>query len=1082
MSRNTDAFLSITRHVNTLNFREELLQEEEVTLEKRARCPTVRIQLENLNVTALADSGSQVSCLSEKFYQENLDIFKGCPCLPISQVCVVGATGGRPIRLRKQILANIRISKLEHKTTMLIVPNLTKDCVLGIDVLRSVGGVIDLTNNKLTVQDNNGKRYVTEMQEETGLNSTTTELYCLKLVKTLDQLTPDQLEEKIKSMGKIPPQDQRKYKDLLWKYRRVFNSQPGRISCYYHRLTLKEGNLPCARTYPIPLKYEKKADEQIQTMIKWGIIRRSCSPHINPLVATVKKSGDIRLCLDARGLNQNLWEDHEGTENMETLFQRCRNKRLMSSLDMNMSFWQIPLHPSSKQYTAFLYKGRCYEHNVTPFGLKTSTSALVRGLDHVLAGLHEFIISYVDDLLIASENEEDHLQHLELILERFQSHNVTLNFQKCEFRQLEITFLGHIISAQGIRPDPDKIQAIKDFETPRNKKQQQSFLGTLNFSAKFSSQISHELVPILELLKKGHKWAWEERHQESFQRVKDLLSAHILLNFPDLNKPFYLQTDASNFAIGAVLYQIEASGATKIIACGSRTLRGSEVAYFTTEKELLALVWSLQKYRNFLWRASIIHRTDHMALTFLRSCKLLNQRLTRWMMAIQDYQIKSEFCPGKENVIADAFSRLTTKNAAFNDARENTIILYHLAKIPRKAWGKRLSNIQSDQMEDPKLRKILCNISDYPGYLILQNGVHRNCQQAPKLCLPKSLLEDLIIECHLVYGHIGARKCQLMISEDFYYPGLRKITKEKLKACDTCQRNKTPTQSSHSVSYPIILSEPLETVFVDYYGPLPTAKYGYKYILGILDGFSKYIKLYPLRRQTTQSTIKKLFEYYIPLCGKPRRIVTDHGTQFTTQVWKEKLKKEGIKHTLTSIRHPQANMVERANRELSKFFKILLEDLKHSSWYDKLQIIEDIINETHHDTTEFTPMELMMKKKPRRFWEKWLPKSGSNQEPSYEQKLIWTHDRMKRKGLKRAQKANMRHRLSHYTVGDRVLIKAYNLSDKLLKRTSKFMSVFEGPYIIGKIIREGTYLIIDSVNNKERGIFHAHDLRKYHDR
>ena len=189
-------------------------------------------------------------------------------------------------------------------------------------------------------------------------------------------------------------------------------------------------------------------------------------------------------------------------------------------------------------------------------------------------------------------------------------------------------------------------------------------------------------------------------------------------------------------------------------------------------------------------------------------------------------------------------------------------------------------------MEDPKLRKIQRNITDHPGYSILQNCACKVCQQTQKLCLPTALIGDLIMECHLLYGHIGARKCQLMISEDFYYPGLRKITKEKLKTCDIFQRNKTPTQSSHSPSYPIILSEPLEAVFVDYYGPLPTAKYGYKYILGILDGFRKYIKLYSLRRETTLSTIGKTFERYIPFRGKPKRIVTDHGTQFTTQVWK----------------------------------------------------------------------------------------------------------------------------------------------------------------------------------------------------
>ena len=208
--------------------------------------------------------------------------------------------------------------------------------------------------------------------------------------------------------------------------------------------------------------------------------------------------------------------------------------------------------------------------------------------------LGEFVISYVDDILIASEDEEKHVDHLERIFERFQQHNITLSFIKCEFKRFETTFLGHIISANGIRPGPDKIQAIKDFNAPRNKKKLQGFLGTVNFSAKFSKDISQAISPILELMKKGVRWHWNEKHQAAFQKVKSLLSADIMLQFQDPTQPYYLQTDASNHAISAVLYQHN-EDAIKIIACGSRTLRGAEVAYYTTEKELLALIWALQK-------------------------------------------------------------------------------------------------------------------------------------------------------------------------------------------------------------------------------------------------------------------------------------------------------------------------------------------------------------------------------------------------------------------------------------------------------------------------------------------------------
>ena len=175
-------------------------------------------------------------------------------------------------------------------------------------------------------------------------------------------------------------------------------------------------------------------------------------------------------------------------------------------------------------------------------------------------------------------------------------------------------------------------------------------------------------------------------------------------------------------------------------------------------------------------------------------------------------------------------------------------------------------------------------------------------------------------------------------------------------------------------------------------------------------------------------------------------------------------------------------MVERVNRELSKFFRILLKELRHSSWYDKVKVIENIINEAHRDTTELTPMELMLKKKPTRFWKKWLPPTSQNQEPTYVQKLVWTKNRIREKGLKRANKTDMNKKMEKYQQGDKVLIKVYNLSDKSLKRTAKFMAVFEGPYNIGKIIREGTYVIEDPKRHRQRGIFHASDLRRYHGR
>ena len=188
------------------------------------------------------------------------------------------------------------------------------------------------------------------------------------------------------------------------------------------------------------MAYREKVDEEIQKMLDMGIIQRSSSSYINPIVPVIKKDGTVRLCLDARKLNDILLEDWECPEPAGVLFQKCKGIQVMSSLDMTSSFWQVPLRAESKKYTAFQHRGRSYEFNVVPFGLKTSTAALVRGLDHVLQDLGDHIISFVDDTLIISESTKQHLEHLEELLIRLEKHNLTLNLSKSNFFKMKQSF------------------------------------------------------------------------------------------------------------------------------------------------------------------------------------------------------------------------------------------------------------------------------------------------------------------------------------------------------------------------------------------------------------------------------------------------------------------------------------------------------------------------------------------------------------------------------------------------------------------------------------------------------------------
>lgn len=372
----------------------------------------------------------------------------------------------------------------------------------------------------------------------------------------------------------------------------------------------------------------EKVDNTINTMLKIGVIERSDSTYINPLVVAAKKDFDIRLCLDARELNERLESDHDGPEEMEQVFKRFKGAKFMSSVDLMTSFWQVTLNVESRKFTAFIHRCLTYHYVVVPFGTKVSMAALARAAEKVFKGL-AFVLNFVDDWVLFSDSFEDHLWHLEILFSRCYDEGITLKFGKLIFCRKEITFLGNILTTVGIIIDPEKVKAIHEFPLPRNAKQLKSFLGLSNFCSKYTHELAEAVGPLLALLHKGVRWNWGQEHFRAFDKAREIFCMEIMLYHPNKNKPFILTTDASQTSLGAYLAQVDNEGHTRLVYCASRTLKGAELRYFATELELLAIVWSLQKFRSFLLGSDVIIRTDHKALTFLNSCKFLTGRLTR---------------------------------------------------------------------------------------------------------------------------------------------------------------------------------------------------------------------------------------------------------------------------------------------------------------------------------------------------------------------------------------------------------------------------------------------------------------------
>jgi hypothetical protein len=262
--------------------------------------------------------------------------------------------------------------------------------------------------------------------------------------------------------------------------------------------------------------------------------------------------------------------------------------------------------------------------------------------------IREFTLNYIDDLLIVSQMFEAHLVHLGRVFQQLQNAGLTINLEKSSFLQQKVHFLGQVLSTEGIATDLEKVAAIRNFPVPKTQKHLRAFLGLCEYYRRFSDRFSYETAPLTQLVKKGTRWTWSSKEQSAFERTKELFLQTVFPHFPDFSKTFYLQTDGSGVALEVELYQLDDEGESGAIGFASRMLRGPELLYTVTEKELLAIIFGLQKFRTILLGHRIIIRTDHYALKFLKQCRLLNDRLTRWSLLLNEFDYDVEHIRGKD--------------------------------------------------------------------------------------------------------------------------------------------------------------------------------------------------------------------------------------------------------------------------------------------------------------------------------------------------------------------------------------------------------------------------------------------------
>ena len=448
---------------------------------------------------------------------------------------------------------------------------------------------------------------------------------------------------------------------LIEQYPDILTSVPGRTDLIQHDIKLSTSEPIQSKGYPVPFKARDVMDSEIKEMLELGVIEKSVSPYSSPVVLVPKKDGSVRFCIDFRKLNKVTEFDAEPMPNMEEVINRMSGNKFFTRMDCSKGYWQVCLPDNCKHLTAFETPQGLFQFKTMPFGLVNSGATFCRLMRQVLANVPN-VDSFVDDMWIFTETWEAHMTSLRQVLDRLRSAKLTAKPSKCFIGYSSIECLGHNIVGHTVRPQEDKIQAIREATQPQTKHQMKSFLGLAGFYRRFIPSFSLIASPLTDLTKKDRPNSikdWQDKHEKAFQTLKTRLTSSPILRLPVFHDeiPFVLRTDASDVGVGAVLLQEFEGEGLLPIAYASKKLLPREKNYSTIEKECLGIIWGIEKFRKYLYGVEFLLETDHKPLSYLQTAKVLNPRIMRWAMRLQPYRFRIVAIRGQDNLGADYLSR-----------------------------------------------------------------------------------------------------------------------------------------------------------------------------------------------------------------------------------------------------------------------------------------------------------------------------------------------------------------------------------------------------------------------------------------
>ncbi|MEZ0208637.1 MAG: RNase H-like domain-containing protein [Candidatus Paceibacterota bacterium] len=878
--------------------------------------------------------------------------------------------------------------------------------------------------------------------------------------------------------------------------------------CNHHaamlRIPLKD-SIPIYRPqFEIPARLHSVIEDQIQ---KW-LVTKKIEP-ANPLnrwnsslLLAPKRDlyGQLtewRVCFDGRGINTKLEPDTYGIPRIKELFRRVSGFLYCSALDLVAAFHQVPIAPEDCYITTFTWKGRRYQFTGAPFGLSIIPGHFQRLMTDALQAHARYVLIYIDDLFIFSNTLDEHKTHCKAVIETLTKYNLRLRRQKCHFGYREAQLLGHIIDGASIRVDPSKVSTFVNLKTPSTGKQVQALLGFSSYLRDYIpmySKIAHPLEAI-KLCKDVTKH-WQSEQQTSFDLLKQILSNAPIISTADFTKPLKVATDASQFGIGAVLYQQEEpTDKPKYLAFFSRALNRSQKNYPATKRELLAIVASLKAFRYFLYGNRFELYTDHKALVFMFTAKDLSYMLQNWMEDILEFDFKVIHRPGVEMILPDALSRLYRENRSLYEGSELALIAENEERTEIIVAATELSQASNVCKLCTKRVKRSCatqHCNDHcPGCPVhpkptpstsntvdtllaidddVAETVNADIKEIIKSLANKKdpgsseLRETEVLKAH-EFNHSGSHALFMYLFRNgWYWPKMRRDCRSVVANCPSCLQFNVGRRGFHPLRT-INATYPFDHVAIDLGQIATTSTKGNNYFLVLADICTRFVLIRALPDKAALTVARTLYQLFTDF-GLPKILQSDNGSEFKNQVISHLHNECGLQHRFTTPYYPQANGVAEASVKNTKFLLKKIVKGDYTDWCVHLPSIQMAINSRVTKRHHSTPFSLMFTRPFNMFHnttQQALPQPMSEQEIIDRNQILID---LLYPALRSSTDAHNQQMMDDFKLSHRMLKRGYPNGAMVMKmvdeREGKMNPAYEGPFKVLNRTATNTYVLLDN--------------------